>query len=253
MSSTEKFSLKWNDFQENTIAAFGAMRVGNKFCDVTLACEDGQQIETHKIILASSSPFFWKLLETNKHSHPLIYMRGMKYEDLVSLLDFLYFGEVDLLQDNLDSFLALAEELKLKGLAGPNAEERETKVFHKETKRVKKQKEPITQSDPLNPNTRSVISTEEIRSVVTLEENRDISEYNDEMNLDEKVCSLMTKLPGRVLARMCKVCGKEGQNTNIIDHIETHHLEGVFQMCRKCGKTLKSRHKLRMHRCGNKA
>ena len=50
--------------------------------------------------------------------HPLIYMRGMKSEDLVAIVDFLYCGEANVLQDNLDSFLAISEELQLKGLMG---------------------------------------------------------------------------------------------------------------------------------------
>ena len=44
----EKLCLKWNDFQENVNTAFGSMREDNEFADVTLACEDGQQIEAHK-------------------------------------------------------------------------------------------------------------------------------------------------------------------------------------------------------------
>ena len=83
---------------------------------MTLACEDGQQVEAHKVILAASSPFFEQILQQNKHSHPLIYLRGFKSEDLMAILDFFYFGEAKVDQANLDSFLAIAEELKLKGL-----------------------------------------------------------------------------------------------------------------------------------------
>merc|ERR1712204_62063 len=97
----------------NAISAFGALREDTGFADVTLACEDGQQVEAHKVILAASSPFFLKLLRRNKHPHPLIYMRGLKSEDLVAMIDFLYFGEANVYQENLDSFLAVAEELSL--------------------------------------------------------------------------------------------------------------------------------------------
>ena len=89
----KKLCLKWNDFQENAISAFGTLREDREFADVTLACEDGKQVEAHKVILASSSPFFLNLLSRNKHPHPLIYMRGLKSEDLLAMIDFLYFGE----------------------------------------------------------------------------------------------------------------------------------------------------------------
>ena len=53
----EKLCLRWNDFQDIVKNAFGHLRASTDFVDVTLACEDGQQIEAHKMILAASSPF----------------------------------------------------------------------------------------------------------------------------------------------------------------------------------------------------
>merc|ERR1712129_267604 len=67
-------------------------------------------------ILAASSPFFQSLLRRNKHPHPLLYMRGMSSEDLNPILDFLYYGETKVTNENLNAFLAIAQELQLKGL-----------------------------------------------------------------------------------------------------------------------------------------
>ena len=94
------------------------MREDIELTDVTLACEDGQPVESHKVILAATSPFFQNLFKMNKHPHPLIYMRWMKSEDLVAIIDFLYCGETTINQENLDDFLTIAVELKLKGLKG---------------------------------------------------------------------------------------------------------------------------------------
>ena len=113
---SEKLCLQWNDFRANVNSAFGKLRDDKEFSDVTLACEDGQQMEAHKVILVASSPFFEKILQHGKHPHPLIFLRGFQSKDLVAVLDFLYFGEANVFQENLDSFLAMAEELKLKGL-----------------------------------------------------------------------------------------------------------------------------------------
>merc|ERR1712204_55444 len=118
----EKLCLKWNEFQENAISAFVTLREDSEFADVTLACEDGHQVEAHKIILASSSPFFLNLLRRNKHPHPLIYMRGVNSKDLVAIIDFLYHGEANVYQENLEAFLAVAKELQLKGLMGSDIE-----------------------------------------------------------------------------------------------------------------------------------
>ena len=70
---SEKLCVQWNDFEDNAIGAFGILREDKEFADVTLACEDGKQMEAHKVILASSSPFFQNLLRRNKHTHPLHY------------------------------------------------------------------------------------------------------------------------------------------------------------------------------------
>ena len=103
-----KLILRYDHFKENAISTFGNLRRSNDFADVTLACEDGQQVEAHKVVLIASSPFFLNLLKKNKHPHPLVFMRGVKYEDLVSMVDFLYNGEANVYQENLDSFLAVA-------------------------------------------------------------------------------------------------------------------------------------------------
>ena len=118
MPTSEKFCLKWNYFQKNLNTSFIDLRKDSDFTDVTLACEDGYHVEAHKVILSAFSPFFQNLLKRNRHAHPLIYMRGLKSEDLLAIVDFLYYGEANIYQDNLDTFLNIAEELQLKGLNG---------------------------------------------------------------------------------------------------------------------------------------
>ena len=55
---SEIICIQWSDFQENIKNAFGNLRKNNDFTDVTLVCEDGQQVKAHKVILAASSLFF---------------------------------------------------------------------------------------------------------------------------------------------------------------------------------------------------
>jgi len=111
----EKFCLKWNEFESNVSTAFRELRDDKDFFDVTLACE-GNQLEAHKVILSACSPFFRSVLKRNPHSHPLLYLKGIKYENVLSVLNFMYHGEVNIAQDELNSFLAVAEDLQVKGL-----------------------------------------------------------------------------------------------------------------------------------------
>merc|ERR1719507_2449296 len=98
------------------------LREDKDFFDVTLACDD-QQMQAHKVILSACSPFFRSVLKKNPHAHPLLYLKGVKYVDLVAVLNFMYHGEVNVAQEELNSFLAVAEELKVKGLTqnGPSS------------------------------------------------------------------------------------------------------------------------------------
>ena len=137
---SEKLCVQWNNFKESINSAFESLRNDKEFTDVTLACEDGQQMEAHKVILAASSPFFQKVLQKSKHPHPLIYLRGFQSKGLVSILDFLYFGQ-GVYQEDLDSFLAIAEEIQLKGLSGqttPDLVEEQGNPIYKSNDEAKK-------------------------------------------------------------------------------------------------------------------
>jgi len=113
--SSEKFCLRWNDFEANISGAFRELRDDKDFFDVTIACED-EQMQAHKVILSACSPFFRNILRRNHHEHPLLYLKGVKYTDLQSVLNFMYHGEVNVAQEELNSFLAVAEDLRVKGL-----------------------------------------------------------------------------------------------------------------------------------------
>ena len=70
------------------------VRTSHEFSDVTLACEDECLVKAHRIILASGSLFFQKLLSRlGGHPQPLLYLRGVTGRELESVLDFLYNGE----------------------------------------------------------------------------------------------------------------------------------------------------------------
>jgi len=119
MASSEKFCLRWNDFENNVSTAFRDIREEKDFFDVTLACDDSQ-VEAHKVILAACSPWFRNILKRNPHQHPLLYLKGVKYKELVCVLNFMYQGEVNVAQEELNSFLSVAEELRVKGLTQGN-------------------------------------------------------------------------------------------------------------------------------------
>ena len=52
--------------------------------------------------------------------NPFIYLKGVKSSELEYIVDFLYFGEASLEQDELNNFLETAQELEIKGLQSDN-------------------------------------------------------------------------------------------------------------------------------------
>merc|ERR1712129_3992 len=251
---TENLCLKWNDFQENINSALGSFRSDQDFTDVTLACEDGDQVEAHKVILAASSPFFENLLRKNKHPHPLIYMRGVKSEDLVAIVDFLYYGEANIQQTNIEAFLAIAEELKLTGVSGSLVVDKTEKpAMVKEefaktnklmqpkisgTEKAAIQKEGVVKINkvilPKLSGTDRCINTrknqvENMRKIPTFDMSKVSGGFKE---IDQKIMSMI--VPGQTTYKQlgkvrknhqCTVCGKEAKYSNIKEHIETNHGE----------------------------
>lgn len=115
MEGSEKFCLRWNDYESNISDGLRGLRDDKDFFDVTLACEDNQ-VQAHRVIISACSPFFHNVLRRNPHQHPLLYLKGIKYRELVSILSFMYMGEVNVAQDELNVFLSVAEDLQVKGL-----------------------------------------------------------------------------------------------------------------------------------------
>jgi len=123
----EEFCLRWNDFEENISSAFRHLRNDPDFCDVRLAVKDrARPLRAHKVILASCSPYFNNLLKDmnsesgNPNAPFYVMMRGVTSTQLSLILDFMYYGEANVAQEDLDPFLALAEELQVRGLTKQN-------------------------------------------------------------------------------------------------------------------------------------
>ena len=253
----EKLCLQWNDFQDSVKNAFGHLRDTTDFIDVTLACEDGRQIKAHKVILGALSPFFQRILKGIEHNHPLIYMKGVRSDDLTAVIDFLYYGEANVYQENLDSFLSIAEELQLKGLEGSKDQHKSNEAEHLKLKEKCKteSKLPISRPQQIIKET-TYNSNLKVSNALTLPKTSVFSANLQE--LDETVKAMMETSEnllrgGKVheRAKICKVCGKEGQATTIKQHIEANHLEGVSVPCNLCDKILRSRKALSEHMSRN--
>ena len=124
----ENYNLMWGDFTSNLSLTVKDLRNDNDFLDVSIACED-DTIEAHKVILSAASPFFRNILKKNKHPHPYIYLNGVKLKDMKNLIDFMYNGEATVSHEDLDKFMSVAHDLKVKGLTRSDFSESSTKYL----------------------------------------------------------------------------------------------------------------------------
>uniref|UniRef100_A0A182MX71 BTB domain-containing protein n=1 Tax=Anopheles culicifacies TaxID=139723 RepID=A0A182MX71_9DIPT len=108
----QQYCLRWNNHQSNLTTVLTTLLQDEKLCDVTLACDKGI-VKAHQAILSACSPYFEQIFVENKHPHPIIYLRDVEVNEMRALLDFMYQGEVNVGQHNLQNFLKTAESLKV--------------------------------------------------------------------------------------------------------------------------------------------
>merc|ERR1719210_1895920 len=118
MNNDEKWCLKWDEFDSNIREYFRSLRKQGGLFDVTLATEDGHQIQAHKIILSAASNFFSDIFLKSDHTNMLVYLKGIRKDQLETVIDFIYNGEAYITQKELEIFLETGKDLQVKGLQG---------------------------------------------------------------------------------------------------------------------------------------
>merc|ERR1712051_150430 len=113
----EKYDLKWKTFNEHLVEVFRDLGEEGHFADVTLVSEDQVQTKAHKVVLSACSPVLKTLLVNNPHSHPLLYLRGIKQTELQAILKFMYFGETQIFENRINDFVSVAKDLELKEIS----------------------------------------------------------------------------------------------------------------------------------------
>ena len=117
MEPKKTLFLNWSEFQNNAANSFQDVRLSLKYSDVTLAFEDSPTlIEAHKVLLASGSTFFQRVLDqipAHTTCSSCLAWAGGRWRPG---LDFLYTGQARLPQGDLQEFLQAAQTLGVRGL-----------------------------------------------------------------------------------------------------------------------------------------
>ena len=172
-------------------------------------------------------------------------MRGLKASDLAAVIDFIYQGEASIYQDQLESFLALAEELELKGLSESS----------KEVGELVKEEDAKENFDNRQHRTDTVHHTQK-----GMDEGQDLK-YNQgqfEVQSRSKQTPLIDPF---IMARIesmierhsdgsfsCVKCDfKAKKKGHMKEHTEKH-IEGLEYPCNSCNKVFRSSQSLRDHK-----
>ena len=116
----EKYNLTWHSYSDHLKTMMKELMMNEDFADVTLVTEDKKQIKANTSILGACSPVFKDILKKENYSSQIMYLRGIQFPELESIMQFIYLGEATFYEERMDEFLAVAKSLEIKDLC--NAE-----------------------------------------------------------------------------------------------------------------------------------
>ena len=249
---SEKFCLKWNDYQSNWKESLFELRNDNEFADVTLISDDKVKFSAHKVLLSSCSNMLKFILKSGTHVNPLLFLGGVSSINLGYILDYIYKGEVNIYQEQLDSFLESAQKLEIEGLLGDskNCNEDSNTIYPEE--KIDQLHEKPNHNQPenekclvkMNSNTPATQRRQYSRSTSKNNVERiDVSSMTPE-ETKEKMKKLYQKTDG---AWSCLACDYTNTFLSLMKrHIETH-IDGLSYTCSMCNKEFRLKTSLDEH------
>ena len=116
--SEQKYNLSWQSYTDHLQVMMHNMMTSDPFTDVTLVTDDKKSVKAHRNILSACSPVFKYIFSMEAdHNHPVIYLRGIKYSEVETILKFIYQGEATFCDDRMKELLEVAKDLEISGLS----------------------------------------------------------------------------------------------------------------------------------------
>ena len=175
-------------------------------------------------------------------------MKGMKASSLTAIIDFLYLGEANVFQEELDSFLNLAEELQLKGLEGnseENVPEQLDETFNHAEKRTN-----VNQQQNMPERRISDVKCEKDANLFqgTVMTTNQQKTKQDSLIEPATMARIESMIEKRVDGYCCTKCVHTSKHLgHMKEHVEKH-IEGLEYPCDVCNKIMRSSHSFREHK-----
>ena len=111
------YNLSWHTFSSHLAEVSRELYQEKYFSDVTLLSEDLIAVEAHRMVLSAASPVLRNVLRINPTVRTQLFLKGIKHQQLDSLLKFIYQGEVQVPSGEISSFLKAGRELEITELS----------------------------------------------------------------------------------------------------------------------------------------
>ena len=111
----QKFNLSWNEYESHLSGLMRDLMMKTDLSDLTVICEDSS-FQVNKVVLAACSEVFNEIIKNIPGSNSAIYLRGIPAKQMETLVEFMYLGQAQLLQADIEEFINIARDLKIRGI-----------------------------------------------------------------------------------------------------------------------------------------
>ena len=228
----EKYNLTWHSYPDHLQNVMREMMSSADFTDVTLVTHDKQSLKAHKNILSACSPIFKNILqmETPNSSHPVVYLRGIQYSELESILQFIYMGKARFYKERMNEFLMAAKDLEIKELC-KNVKVGETEI---DTGEHTEEYHPAS-------NEEKYVEDYREKSDNTLGQHDSQAEYIEETVIEED------KLDSELEFNKFNQCNSNAEEGYSKKYIQSIHFKGFKYTCNQCEYESTEQNKIIIH------
>ena len=282
MAVSPQFALKWVSYEQNLKSFIGEIKGQSEFTDVTLVTGDGHQMDVHRMILSAFSPVLRTMFSQKSSQTSLLFLRGVSSKCLEAIMDFMYLGEVNILEEDLTEFLAVAEDLQMKGLTPEEAlsatgapqkleedtDEKGTTNFitdhtnfdnldglDQQLKKLTEENDLKAEEENVEEETKILANVDSSFTFATNVKSVELRGAISREGLEEMLSNSMVKIEGGFSCTNCdkQTFGSKHGRSHMKRHIEAKHIAGLEFNCPNCGQKFTSRksvacHVMRLHK-----
>ena len=227
----EKYSLTWNTYSYHMKSMIQELMMNEDFSYVTLVTEDKKQIKANIGVLSAFSPFFNDILKKDKNIDQIIYLRGIQYSEMESIMQFIYHGKATFFGERMEEFLAVAKSLEIKELCNAETNDEidlDDEPPLSEQVQVVKSEDKILISDHTNE------QASQVKGGVISKNRKYECKQCHKIYPDKSTLSRHKRSVHDGVQYACNQCEyKATQKCNLILHIQSKH-EGKRYPCEQC-------------------